>query len=468
MSRILTVMNIFTSLLIGTSAQAYYGRHSTEAILRFEAILDAPWKGDLDLAQWNQDGEVRKKAVALVQKQVIHLIGTFQSARFKKKWGGPASIGPWFESDTFTVTFLDVAPSTEKKRVRAKYRFEAKIVVQKDPLRRNKHAKMEIWFPYAPDLIYDLGVKWNVNRCTDLHDNVEDSFYYYWNPYQKGCSLLKDHPESVQFITADVERIENTRLTYPEYSALYKDEEENPTVNIAMFWGYISENIRSRRPYYQDESYQALKDVSSRLADLGYEEIEYLPKFHIDDKGQVNTSDGINVLRKMKKLIRRNGRDVTVNLTMLVADSQLKSKDRTFHHFVKPALNEADIFIYDGHSGDGDTLSPEKLGLKPPAAKKHQLFFINACDVYMNYTEKFKRARGGLGLLNMVISGTPTDAHASMLNDWTFLESFASLKTLSYQAILDRVEKSNPSDSGTFLVGVLGDEGNTWSPNPRD
>jgi hypothetical protein len=459
-------MKIFLALLplvLATPAAAYYGRNATEAVLSFDAVLDVPYPGPVDLAAWNGAGDVHDRMIEAVRTQVLHLDGVFHSEDFAKKWGGPASCGPWYEKGNFRATFTEVVPGADSGRARVRYHFEATIVVQKDPLRRNENADMQIWLPYASDLIYGYGVVKKKNLCTDAEDNAPDSFYYYWDPHRAGCPLLKTHPESIQWITANVKRLANTRISYPQYDQLYKDGLPKPTVNIAIFWGYISHGMKARKPYYRDDGYAAMKLVTDNLKDIGYRETEYRPHFAVSADGALDESGGPNVSRKMEKNVKVGDRDVLVRISMLLSDTAIGATDPTFHYYVKPALNDADIFIYDGHSGDGDNLSPTKLGLSPPTAEKYQVFFINGCDSYINYLSQFVTARGGLNKLDLVISGTPTDAAASAPNDWAFLEPFANLRTLSYQKMLDTIEKSYPQDS-TFLLGVKGDEKNTWRP----
>lgn len=459
------IVTVLALLLFCTPTEAYYGRNSIEANLSFSAEIDMSWRsGRPTVAELNQPGETRDYAMKRLHKQILFLDGVFHSETFAKKWGGPASCGPWYEPGNYDVKFTGVEAGSARGRVKLGYEFKAKIVVDKNPLRRVEKKPMEVWLPVAPDQIYDLSVKWNKNQCTDREDDVRNSYYYFWDPFMKTCALRKDHPESIQYITATVERLPNTRTTYPEYGELY-DKRGKKTLDIAMFWGYIAHQMKSGHPLYRDDSFKAMKAVSQNLRELGFEEVESKPHFKMDKNGNIDERSGVNVLLKMQKLVKRDGRELNVRVTMLLSDSEEHAKDPTFRTFVTAALNQADIFAYDGHSGDGAILDPEKLNLPKPSPEKHQLFFINGCDSYMNYMQKFVTARGGLEKLDLILSGTPTSADAGTANDWAFLEPFVSLKTLTYQSMLDRLEKSSGPDEQTFLVGVVGDENNTWKPS---
>lgn len=454
---------LIVTLLLPATSGAYYGRSSIEAVLSFEALLDAPWKRAVPgVAELNRDGEAREAALKMVHKQVLFIDGVFHSDTFARKWGGPASPGPWYQPGTYEVKFTGVSKQPNG-RIHLRYEFESTIVVQKDPLRRKETEKMELWIPFAPDLIHGLATKWGKNQCTDREDDGAESFYYFWDPFLETCPLRKKHPESIQTITADVRRLPNTRYTYPEYDQLYKEREEKPTLDIAVFWGYISHGVKAKKPFYRDDAYKTLKTVSEKLEHMGFDKTEDRPHFYIDKNGRLNEDKGANVMRKYEKLVKKDGREVRVRLQLLLSDTDLHAKDKTFHFYLKPAINKADIFVYDGHSGDGDNLSFEKIGIKPPKAEKYQLFFINGCDSYMNYLQQFITARGGLDNMNLLLSSTPTDGDAGPANDWTFLEPFLSLERHSYQKMIDRIEDSNPG-GGTFLLGVVGDEKNKWRP----
>lgn len=454
---------LLVSLFLPLATDAYYGRNSIEAVLTFNAQADVAWKKKAPtLAELNREGPAREAALKLVHEQVLFVDGVFHSEEFARRWGGPASCGPWYEPGTYTVKFTEVKPGADG-RLLLRYDFESTIVVQKDPLRRKESEKMELWLPVAPDLIHGLATKWRKNQCTDRVEDAKADFYYFWDPFMDTCRLRKEYPESIQWITANVRRLPNTRVSYPEYDQLYKEAEAKPTLDIAVFWGYVSHGVKAKKPFYRDDAYKALRTVSEKLERMGFEKTEDRPHFYIDANGRLREDKGANVMRKYEKLVKKDGREVKVRLQLLLSDTELHSKDKTFHFYVKPAINKADIFVYDGHSGDGDNLSFDKIGIKPPKAEKYQLFFINGCDSYMNYLQKFITARGGLDRMDLVLSATPTDGDAGPANDWAFLLPFLTLERYTYQTMLDRLEDSNPS-GGTFLVGVIGDEKNQWRP----
>ncbi len=90
---VVVVAGILSSLALGAfvmlpeSAEAYYGKNSTEAWLRYSGEIDLPWpaRADLDVARLNAPGSVaNERAVEAVTFQVSHLFGTFQSESFNK------------------------------------------------------------------------------------------------------------------------------------------------------------------------------------------------------------------------------------------------------------------------------------------------------------------------------------------------------------------------------------------------
>jgi hypothetical protein len=93
-------------------------------------------------------------------------------------------------------------------------------------------------------------------------------------------------------------------------------------------------------------------------------------------------------------------------------DNQWKD-NKDFYDYVRLGLTNADIFVYNGHSGLGGTLPPSKFPqLKLPA--KYQVFFFNGCSTFSyyndNYFDKKKETTGrpGSESMEIVTSGLET------------------------------------------------------------
>jgi hypothetical protein len=135
----------------------------------------------------------------------------------------------------------------------------------------------------------------------------------------------------------------------------------------------------------------------------------------------------------------------------------------TFHRYLVPALEEADVLVYDGHSGLGGNLDLATLPTIRFNPDKYQIFFFNGCSSYPYFNGNFIEAKGGTEMLDVITSGLPTFTHTAGPNMVAFLDNFLEGKTQSYQTILSELERSN-GDEESYLTGVNGDEDNDWRP----
>jgi hypothetical protein len=318
-----------------------------------------------------------------------------------------------------------------------------------------------IKLPLSPDSVYDLGIVRGKNRCTDEHYDSEDDFWYFWDPDQDGCPL-KDDETDVLRVKGTLTRLPNTVRTYPEYDLLYGDNGNKTALDIAVFFGYIEEIATFKNPNARDDGRKAFKYFEAELQELGFEAVEKLDAFREYANGR--RVKGINFLHNYEKTIRRRGQDLVIRVQLMLADTAIESRDDTFHRYLLPALRDADILVYDGHSGLGGNLDLAQLPKFRFNRKKYQVFFFNGCSSYPYFNGTFMHAKGGSENLDIVTSGLPTFTASAGPNVIAFVRNFLDGKTKSYQKILSELEFSNGEDDGTYLTGVNGDEDNRWTP----
>ena len=443
-----------------TPALAYYGRHSTEAILTYQSKVDLDLGFVPTIEALSKPGRVQTIAMQALDAQIQHLMGTFQSQSFIKAFKNPGVLG-----ESYEVVFLKSSPSPrgEKGRALIEYRFKGKVVFSKNAFRSNRVRHVPLKLPLAPDLIYETSFgdkKESLNYCTDEEYNTEFDFWYFWDPEQKGCPLSHDNENVLRF-DGTLKMLESTELTYPDYDKLYGNNFNGNNLDIAVFYGYINDVNSLRRAPRGDDGRIALNYLDSALRDSGFSLYEKKDAFRVyQDERETR---GINYLRKYEKTIRALGKQVHVRILVLLADTEIESKDITFHRYLVNALKSADIVVYDGHSGLGDTLNLASLPRFQFNQDKYQLFFFNGCSSYPYYTGSFFTAKGGTENLDILSAGLPTYSSNSGPNTVSFLNSFIEGRTRSYQKILSDLENSN-SDQGWFLLGVSGDEDNSWYP----
>ena len=453
---------IFLLSMLTTPTQAYYGRHSTEATLTFHGQADVRWKGPASAALLNSRAPERGRALNLIHQQVQHLMGTFQSVSFRKETAAAGALG-----ETYEIHFTDAVAGSARGRVLLSYDFRGTVVFQKEIFSGHDAKLVPVRLPLAPDLIYGLGVVRSHgkdrNRCTDTEFNEEEDFWYYWDPEMPSCPLA-GNDQDVLHLTGKLERLPNTTLSYPEYDRLYGDNGNGDSLMIAVFIGYIrDQDVDAGKPSRRDEALRALRYIDHDLNERGFELALKKDLFRVDGD---DFADGINFLRRYQKPVNFGDRTLNVQVEVLLADTDIESTDETFHHYLIPALRNSDIFVYDGHSNLGANFDLNKL---PPVAfnqEKYQIFFFNGCSTYPYVNGMYFRAKGGTRNAEIITAGLPTFADSSGPNAMAFMDHFLEGETLSYQKILSDLEKSN-SDPGTYLVGVKGDEDNTWTPEGR-
>ena len=452
---------VLSALSLPISSFAYYGARSTEAILSYEAQADLPWArgaATVTAAQLNEDGATRKRALSLLDAQVQHLMGIFQSASFQKSFGNPGVLG-----ESYDIKFTSTAPSDETGRLIVKYRFKGKVAFGKDAFRNGDERAVPIALPLAADRIYQqtMNARGTVNLCTDPHYNTEGDFWYFWDPDQTGCPLRGVQEAPLVRLQGKLKRLDNTRASYPEYDRLYGGNGNGSTLEISLFFGYIDEIESTRIPIRRDDAKTAFHYVEKELKARGFEISDTRDNFHEYRNG--STRAGINAWRVFERETVALGKPLKVRVKMLLSDTDIGSKDDTFRIHLEDAFEHSDIVIYDGHSGLGANLDLASL---PPihfSKTKYQLYFFNGCSSYPYFRGQFFEKKGGSENVDIVTSGLPTYANTSGPNAFTFMERFLDGETKTYQKILQDLEASN-AEMGTYLTGVSGDEDNRWKP----
>jgi hypothetical protein len=448
-----SLLGLSALLVPGPEAFAYYGRHSTEALLTFSGEADLPLAGVGTAAELNRAGIRRDRALAALDGQIQHLMGTFQSETFREQFGWPGVLG-----ESYDIRFTAAEPGIEPGRRRLSYVFKGKVVFQKEAFSGHASRKLSLWLPLAPDRFYAMGMTHGHNACTDHHYNSEGDFWYFWDPELAGCPL-RGNREDVLYLPASLERLPSTQVTYPEYDRLYGDNGNGDELEIAVFLGYINDLDGAgdlQDPARGDYGAKALKFVENSLRERGFRLKGGRDAFREHADGKVYP--GINFFR----LYENEVGGVKTRVRLLLSDTNVASKDATFHRHVKRALEQSDIVVYDGHSGLGANLDLRSIGGPVLDPKKYQIFYFNGCSSYPYFNGEYLKAKGGSRNLEIVLSGLPTYVDSAGPNVTAFLAPFLEGKTLSYQAMLRLIEASNGEENGTYLTGVIGDEDNRW------
>lgn len=446
------VFCLLSSLAFGQGSSKYYGATNTEAQLEFISQIEIETSGPLKLSQLKSENDQNYEIFEEIRTQISFLIGHFSSESFKHEVGVPGVLG---ENRNFSVFKIENFSGHAILHMKT----SGKVVFHKDVFKGKTKAKIPLRLPLSIARTYELGIVKGVNLCTDEHYNSLGDFFYFWDVEKDECPL-KGNNEEVVRVDGELTALDNTKKTYPEYDKLY----QKPILDIRILMGYIGDNISLTEVNYSDEGYLSFKGTIDELQAMGFKLVERKAKYRLTANDR--EIKGSNYLYKLEKNVRNNlGSTQTIRVTAFLGDTDINSKDLTFHKNLIPAYQEADLLVYDGHSGLGANLSFDYLPeFTFDTTGKYQLFFINGCSSYPYYNGQFFRNKeGGSKNIDIITSGLSTYTSTSVSNTMAFLAPFVQGRTWSYQTLLRHMEISN-GDAGTYLTGVNGDEDNVFLP----
>ena len=419
------------------AASKWYGADSRQARMQFTSYMlyKIPSSYTGQAAQILSNSTQKQKISELVDLQLQHMYGAFtMHPGFTEAPGIP--------SGDYKVTLLG-AEKGPGGYAKINYSYDDIVVFSKNLFRGSGATRVNFALPKDPATIYQAGFpspSSRKNLCTDEHYNSEGDFWYFWNPYQEGCPIDGNELVGVQ---TDLTPMSVTRGTYPEYARLYGENGNGDVLQVTYLVG-VDENFKSG-----DLGKRTFMDAFAGLKKAGF---------------QVTVDEA-----RRKRLSFRFG-EKRASIEMRLMDPN--SAD--FAVEAVRGMRTADIFLYDGHSGLGGYLSPDRLAEDTGSAlalpkNKYQIFVFQGCSTYAYYNSayfKLKRSGSdpkGTKNLDIITTGIGADFSVGADVDVAFLTSVAAGQRPSWQTILDRVRAAEGDASA--LSHVNGDEDNPRSPN---
>lgn len=353
------------------------------------------------------DDESSAEEVAALHVQ--HLYGVMTTPELTRHFGlNPEKVGGIGVPRSDWRVFVK-NDSINNNRREIRYSVSGKVLMHK---RVAKHllesGELRLPLPAEIDNFYD-------RNCTDAHYNSLGDFWYFWNPYRKGCEYLGRAPFAQQVAI----RINST--SQPDTSVKARlDLLRGDNRNGSEFLIY---------------AVHGFSESSKKESDEGPEHIFELP------------------------LALPDGTEILVRVRSLLIDTSLESKSSAFAKSFKAAVEEADVIFYAGHSGLGGNLDipslEEKAGEFQIDPKKRQLFFFDSCSSYSYFLEPFRSTKTK-SKIDILTNGLASYFHTSpattralfdVLLDETILDQ-------SWQSIMKSMEK--PLEGGSYLLNVGG------------
>lgn len=406
----------------------YVGSDSTEAKMTYTTTVEVPY------AQSINDYEVSEA----IESQIEHSIGPMSAAEYMSVPKGDQRIS-------------NVKEVSNKNGVMTvQYTYKGTIVLRNGPT-----TSYDVVMPINPYTIYEAAMVGNHNPCTDHHYQSEGDFWYFWNPYQSGCKLKEGR--DYQVVKTKIERIKNTKISYPEYHNL---PDARGITSVHMFFG-LDEATSGRDPLTsKDINAELFVDFRDYLIKNGY-------------KGKKMTAAAIKKIAKTmdgKAPYVETFTKGKIEYQLFFGATGIDEDALAFHWFYKNALENASIMLYGGHSGLGGHLDLESIeaniGTKIKFSKRYQIYFFDSCTSYKYYNAQYfdrkvtATDKNGTKKLDIFTNGLATYFDAMPASNRAIAQAlekalnYASKKTyVSYQTLAKQIDSDN-------LFGVNGDEDN--------
>lgn len=424
-------------------APLYTGYNSTEVRMMFQHFVEfsSPQRPDADLA-------MRK-----IDKQVAHLYGTMWVAARR---GGI--------KDDYVIEDIRISPKEGANSVwRATYSYRGTAVLE-----RGHSTEYRITMPINPDEVYEASkVVSNgtvYHPCVSSGGRTEGEFYYYWNPRLRYCPLR----EGLHYLnlTAAVEPIPNTHLTYPEYELLLDD---SGTLQVSLLMGMHEEGNSWDPLTSSDPNARNYRNIRYSLQRMGYEFRRWSRSETALFLGMSEDSTDLPYVEEIWKDSVRGRMRIRA---FFGASSLDGGRAKAFHHFLKDSLENFSIMVYGGHSGYGANYDLKRIEqlygwTLQPAVDRYQIYYINSCSSYAAYNREFfsrkkteadPKGRKNLEVLTTGLATRFSDIDGGNIALLRVLDQWIEKRGApSYQEIVRRLEHNN-------LVGVNGDEDNPTVP----
>lgn len=410
---------------------AYFGFHSSEAKLTFEAFAERK----LDHPPGPEEAQ---KIVA------NHFDFLFGDLALNATPGGPKNDG--------IGTITKIVPVKEGFRIY--YSFEGTVVLKNGP---RTHLTIEL-----PNDTHEMYLKFkSTGKCGDPDYPDEKDFSYFWSPNQPGCDKVIHEEDDYQVIDADIERLPNTAHTRPDFERLADD---NGDIHISLLMG-LDDSSHARNPIlsagHKDDDLNAenfrairkqlLKDGFVSSGAWSHEEIRSVvpkdvrPLPYVEDFTQEYNGNRVN----------------KITVTMFFGPTDIEEDSWAFDYFYKRAIENSALIIFDGHTGMGTNLTLPLLEKKTGESfqvptDRYQILYANSCSSYGYYNLDFFKRKSRKNL-NVITAGLETPFNGGVRTDMSMIEAihrYAAQGTMiGFKSLMQRLESDN-------MAGVNGDEDN--------
>lgn len=391
-----------------------------ELVLSFDAEFVVQLTHDRDVA-------------TAIDDHSSHLFGVLHSPHWNALYGLYRDLGgiaaPRLPAKTQLISAVPIKGTRRLFQVRYRY-LGVFLVHRKVAQDWISHGQITLPMPYKMTSIY------NVN-CTDEHYTTRGDYWYFYDPYRKGCEYLLAEPYH-RMVTMKVSAPAEPKREYrPDLRTLRGDNGNGSIMKISIIHGF-NESDRARA----DEGRIGFEKLNADLRKAGFSQEVAQKKF----------TSPLYIFRKKVGAI-------DVEIHHLLANTEIDARSDRFAQFFKDSIETADVLMYLGHSGLGANLDIESLesrvGEFQFQPRKKQILYFDSCASYSYYLELFRmqKRRSKIDVVTNGLSSYFTQSEAVLrrfLNALVFAKDEAT-----WLQILSDMEVPLKGDSYLLNVGGI-------------
>lgn len=377
-------------------------------------------------------------AETLAEEHSKYLFGVFHSTALIEKYGLSQDFvgGIGSPKDQQKIKILNFQ-STEDGRTQVRYRVWGKILLHKI-VAEKALAEGELVVPLPADLanIYD-------QDCTDSHYNSFGDYWYFWDPLTKeSCQKLSKPPYSNRIHIKIEATKQPSKDTMARLDLLRADNGNGKLFSVYVIHGFAES---PKDP--DDDGRINFLQLNTFLKASGFKE-------KVDRKTSTRP-----LYTYTKSMVLADGNEIDVEVKHLLVETGIESKSVTFAKFFKEAVENADVIVYEGHSGLGGNLDipslEEKAGKYKFNQKKRQIFFFDSCASYSYYLGNFS-AEKTKSKIDVLTNGLSSYFHLAQPVLEGLLDALFNQKQMDMKWFDILKDMEAPLDGGSFLLNVGG------------
>lgn len=425
-----TLSIVFLTWLAGFSATAQILGPSIEEV-KFS------YRTSFQVAASSTDVPSDEELTRLAEFHASHIFGIFASPKLVRELVGRSSEIGGIGAPRSQWRLNVLTAQIREGFLTITYSNSGKMVLHQNAARELLEVgALTLPLPQNPYAIYDV-------NCTDEYYNTRGDYWYFYDPYRRGCEYLsrapKANPVEVRITQHEYKKLDLT----PKLPVLRGNNGNGDKFKIYLINGYDGDGSDQ-----QDLGYESFAGIRA-----GFEERD----FTVKSERRAGSTRPQNTYTKTIYL--DNGQKMDVEVHHLLVDTGIEAQSAVFARFFKKAVEEADVVVYGGHSGLGANLDIPSLEAKAGAfnfnPNKKQIFFFDSCSSYSYYLQHFavEKTKAKIDILSYGLSSYFHTSNAVLFALMDRLLS-ESAQDVPWMTIMEEMEA--PLEGDSYLLNVGG------------